>query len=76
MTDEPKRAPRVNWLEAMHANREAAAAAKAKEHAKLERLRQKMLKAHPDQGGSHEAFIKARAAYEKARGWALGGRKS
>jgi len=31
------------------------------------RLRAEMIAAHPDKGGSHEAFIAARAAYERAR---------
>lgn len=31
------------------------------------RLRAQMIAAHPDKGGSHEAFIAAHSAYEKAR---------
>jgi hypothetical protein len=31
------------------------------------RLRAEMIAAHPDKGGNHEAFIAARAAYERAR---------
>jgi hypothetical protein len=57
------------WHDAFHSPEARAKrdAAVAKETAKLARLRQKMLKAHPDAGGSHDAFIKARAAYEKAK---------
>jgi len=33
----------------------------------LKELKAKMLDAHPDKGGSHEAFISARAAYVKEK---------
>jgi hypothetical protein len=35
--------------------------------ASLKKLKAAMVAAHPDKGGSHEAFIAARAAYEAAR---------
>lgn len=66
--DAPKR---TDWQAAFFSPeaRAKADAARAKEHAKLERLRAKMLAAHPDAGGNHEAFVRARAAYIKARGF-------
>jgi hypothetical protein len=42
------------------------------EYSYLERLRETMVNAHPDKGGSHEAFLKARANYERAKNDAKG----
>jgi uncharacterized small protein (DUF1192 family) len=61
------KAPKTDWAKEMRDRRHLRDAAVAKEKSKLDRLRKKMHKAHPDAGGSHEAFIKARAAYEKAK---------
>jgi hypothetical protein len=44
-----------------------AARRKTKAPAALAKLRQAMLDAHPDRGGSSEAFIEARERYETAR---------
>jgi hypothetical protein len=42
-------------------------------YSRLEKLRQAMVNAHPDkEGGSHEAFIKARRNYEAAKNGAKG----
>jgi hypothetical protein len=36
-------------------------------HRSLKTLKEEMMKAHPDKGGSTEAFIKARRCYEQAK---------
>lgn len=57
------------WLtEEAYAAYQAAAAAKAEDSGKtLAELKRAMVEAHPDKGGTNEAFIAARKAYEAVR---------